>query len=234
MNRTEPKAKRTYSALSSPAVKQELDRLLNEPSFAQYRDAMTKLGNYLGVIAKTHLGQRKPFALVTTPEDADFLTRGMLATLPRSQARLACYWTTRHQFQGREDVATVTQSFVDPSMPKKVETVVIAKSIIASGCIVRTNLEKFLKAAEPRRIVIAAPVMLVGAEAQLRAAFPTSISNRFEFLTFATDAVRDGNTVRPGVGGQVEERLGLKGKSERFSPTLVKEWRASQQTAVLA
>ncbi len=112
-------------------------------------------------------------------------------------------------------------------MPRTLETVVIAKSIIASGCIVRTNLEKFLTQVKALRIVIAAPVMLAGAEKQLRADFPEAISKRFEFITFAIDSLQEGNTVKPGVGGQVEARLGLKGKSERFSPALVKEWRAA-------
>ena len=234
MSRTESKPKRSFSKLSSPEVKHELERLLNDPPYPQYRDAMRKLGEQLGVAAKLHLDHRKPFALVTTPEDADFLTRGMLTSLPRARARLACYWTERHHFTGRADVATVTQSFVDPQMPKRLETVVIAKSIISSGCIVRTNLEEFLTAVQPERILIAAPVMLAGADDQLRAEFPESISKRFVFITFATDTVRDGPTVRPGVGGQVEERLGLKGRSDRFSPELVKEWRAAQHASAHA
>ncbi len=225
MSRTELKT-RSFSNLSTPEVKKELTRLLNEPSFVQYRDAMTKLGQQLGAAVKERISS-KAFALVTTPEDADFLTRGMLEMLPRRRAHLACYWTSRHHFPGRADVATVTQSFVDPSMPRTVETVVIAKSIIASGCIVRTNLEKFLTEVKPVRILIAAPVMLSGAEKQLRDDFPPSISKRFEFLTFAIDSVQEGRTVKPGVGGQVEARLGLKGKSDRFSPALVKEWRAA-------
>ncbi len=225
MSRTELKP-RTYSNLATPQVKQELERLLHEPSFAQYRDAMIKLGKQLGFAVKERIST-KAFALVTTPEDADFLTRGMLESLPRQRAHLACYWTSRHHFPRGADIATVTQSFVDPSMPKTVETVVIAKSIIASGCIVRTNLEKFLTEVKPLRIVIAAPVMLAGAEQQLKDDFPAAISKRFEFLTFATDSVRDGSTVKPGVGGRVEARLGLEGKSDRFSPALVKEWRAA-------
>lgn len=72
---------------------------------------------------------------------------------------------------------------------------------------------------------VGAPVMLQGAEDQLRAEFSDSISRRFEFVTFAMDSVRQGATVEPGIGGQVEERLGLGGK--RCSPDLVKEWRTS-------
>ncbi len=121
-----------------------------------------------------------------------------------------------------EDSATVNKEYVDPTMPKTVDDVVIAKSIISSGCIVRANLEEFLGVRKPRRVFIVAPVMLKGAEETLRAAFPRSLSKRFEFISFATDTRREGPVVVPGVGGVVETRLGLKGK---LAPALIKQWR---------
>ncbi len=105
-------------------------------------------------------------------------------------------------------------------------TVIIAKAIISSSCVVRTNLEKLLATTKPQRVVIAAPVMLKGAEQRLRNAFPIEISSRFEFVTFAIDSKKEGPVVIPGVGGMVEERLGLTGRSARFMPSLVSEWRS--------
>lgn len=216
--------RRTYTKLATEGVKRELARLLELSSESAYRDAMTQLGRYLGDHLKEQLG-RRTFAVVTTPEDADYLTRGVLERVPSERAHLACYWTQRISTSTEhQDVAAVIQEFVEP-MPKRISSVIVTKSIISSGCIIRTNLEKFLTRVQPERILIAAPVMLAGADKALAAEFDPSISSRFEFITFATDTKRDEITrnVVPGVGGRVEERLGLKGKSSRFAPELVKE-----------
>lgn len=212
-------AARTYTPLATPEAKDALEQLL-EPSQSVYRAAMKNLGRHLGDQLKGHLGRGK-FAVVTTPEDADYLTRGLLERVPRERAHLVCFWTQRLE---KQDVASVVQEFIQP-LPRSLPSVVIVKSIIASGCIVRTNLEKFLTFARPERIFIAAPVMLKGADEALRREFSAEVSRRFEFLTFAVDAKRDGRThaVVPGVGGWVEERLGLKSKSPRFAPALIRE-----------
>ena len=231
MNRKPPKREET--AASSPEVRSALDSLLNEPPAAQYGRAMKMLGKYLGLAVRAQLSGDKPFALVSTPEDADFLVDGMLATLPGGRARLVCYWTRRKGFGGG-DLATVVQQYVDPRLTRNVDvdTVVIAKAIISSGCIVRTHIEKFLTAAQPRLVIIAAPVMVKGADALVRSAFPNSISKNFEFVTFAKDpAAGPDGIVRPGISGMVEERLGLRDKPSRFSPALIESWREKYAVA---
>jgi hypothetical protein len=212
-------AARTWTSLATPDVKRALQQLL-EPSQTTYRAAMKDLGRHLGDHLKSQLGRGK-FAVVTTPEDADYLTTGLLERVPSERALLACFWTQRLE---KADVASVVQEFIQP-LPRSLPSVVIVKSIISSGCIVRTNLEKFLTLARPERIFIAAPVMLKGADETLRGEFSPEIARRFEFVTFAIDARRDGRTkaVVPGVGGWVDERLGLKDKSPRFAPALVRE-----------
>ena len=224
MNRSD---QRKYTPLATQDVKNELERLLGSTQ-SEYREAMYNLGRHLGAELRPRLG-RKAFAVVTTPEDADFLTRGLLEELPSQRARLACYWTQRisTSVEGR-DVATIVQEFVEP-MPRELGHVIIAKSIISSGCIIRTNLDDFLSRANPEHIIIAAPVMLHGANDVLKAEFAPRVSKRFEFVTFAVDAKRDAVTrdVVPGVGGRVEKRLGLDKKSPRFSPALVRQRRSS-------
>lgn len=185
---------------------------------------MRSLGGQLARAVKLDPGEST--ALVTTPEDADFLTAGFLEQSP-SNTHLVCYWTDRSD---TADVATVIQRFEEP-MPRKIDVVVVLKSIISSGCIVRTNLEAFLTSARPARIVIAAPVMLSSAEKALRSQFSKSIAQRFEFVTFARDTALEGKIIRPGVGGVVEERLGLKGKSPRFLPELINVRRSAANAA---
>jgi hypothetical protein len=219
-------AKRTFTADATKQARALLGSLVRHEGHAAYRQSFRDLGQELAKAIEARTGPlRKAFGLVSTPEDADYLTRGMLDVLPRAKARLACYWTDRRTFDDG-DVATVIQAFEDPRLISgRVETIIVAKAIISSSCIVRTNLEKLLSKVNPVRVVIAAPVMLRGADAILRKAFPDSISSRFEFVTFAIDSQRRGSIVVPGVGGMVEERLGLAGKSRRFVPALVSEWR---------
>ena len=224
--------KRTFSTHATPEIRADLERLLGAPSASQYRDAMRELGKGLARVLHPMLHATKPFAVVTTPEDADFLTRGLLEVLPRSRSHLVCYWTERHQLPGREDVATVVQSFIDPAMPKRIDTVIVVKSVIATGCIVRTHLEQFLTKMQPRQIAIAAPVMRRGADRHLRTEFPKPVSARFEFVSFAVDDTYEGGVLKPGVGGRVDTRLGLKAKPERFSPALIEEWRAGPSRVV--
>ena len=204
-----------------------LASLVRDEGAKVYRDTLIALGTSLATAVVSTTGPlRKTFAIVSTPEDADFLTRGILQILPRRHARLACYWTDRRTF-GDGDVATVVQQFEDPRLVRRVDTVIVASAIIASGCTTRTILEQFLENNAPHRIVIAAPVMLRGAERRLRAAFSTDISSRLEFVTFAIDSKKEGAEVVPGIGGMGEERLGLSGKSPRFMSALVQEWRAT-------
>ncbi|PZR11108.1 MAG: hypothetical protein DI536_18395 [Archangium gephyra] len=210
-----------FTALADDDVKASLAQL-QKASISSYRATMHRLGAALA--ARSRLTGAKVTAVVTTPEDADFLTAGFLESA--SRARLVCYWTERST-SSLGDVATVVQQFVEPGMPKQVDTVVVLKSIISSGCIVRTHLEQFLEDAKPRRIVIAAPVMLKGADTELRKQFPKKVAALFEFVTFAIDTQKRGNVVLPGVGGWVEERLGLKTRRPRFVPSLVEQRQAA-------
>jgi len=114
--------------------------------------------------------------------------------LPRRRARLVCYWTHRRSFDDG-DIATVVQRYEDPRLRGSIDSVIIAKSIVSSGCIVRTHLEQLLERTKPKRIFIAAPVMMKGADGALRRAFPASVAARFEFVTFAVDSKRSANGV---------------------------------------
>lgn len=219
---------RRFLPVAAARVKKQLATLIGAQGPEEYRTAITEVGESLGsAVRKKMPSPGEPFVLVSTPEDADFLVTGMLRSLDAEQARLICYWTDRRTYPGERDLATVVQSYVDPRIRRGIETVVIAKSIIASSCVVRTNLEKVLLELDPLRIIIAAPVMLRGAERRLKAAFPSSIAARFQFVSFAIDAHKDEQgLVAPGVGGMVEQRLGY--VPSRRLPRLVSEW----QTAI--
>lgn len=68
---------------------------------------------------------------------------------------------------------------------------------------------------------VVAPVMLKGAQERLASEFPKQVASRFDYLTFAIDDVRDDDTVIPGIGGQVYDRLGMTDKNA-YVPEIVR------------
>ena len=103
--------------------------------------------------------------------------------------------------------------------------IVVVKSIISGACVVKTNLATLIDQVLPQRVIVAAPVMLEGAEGRLAAEFPSSTAGKFEYFTFAIDNERDQNdNVVPGIGGSVYERLGFDDKTSHV-PELVKQRR---------
>jgi hypothetical protein len=74
----------------------------------------------------------------------------------------------------------------------------------------------------PQRIIVAAPVMLKGAQGRLASEFPPDTAAMFEYVTFAIDDTRDSDdNVVPGIGGAIYDRLGVDDKSV-YVPKLVK------------
>lgn len=68
--------------------------------------------------------------------------------------------------------------------------------------------------------------MYKDAQASLEREFPTSISSKFRFLTFAIDTMKDQEKgIIPGIGGMVYPKLGLGDIHEKnkYIPELVKQ-----------
>ena len=68
--------------------------------------------------------------------------------------------------------------------------------------------------------------MFVSAKESLMNEFPSSVSSKFKFLTFAIDDVRDDKgVVLPGVGGMVYPKLGLGNQVEKnsYMPQIVRD-----------
>ena len=111
---------------------------------------------------------------------------------------------------------------------KSADAFLVVKSIISSGCVVRTNISELVYDKKPARVLIVAPVVLSGTMEQIREEFPRPIADKFEFYWFAQDNKRKENgEVIPGIGGSVYERLGV-GDSEtknNYIPEIVKKRR---------
>lgn len=195
-----------------------------------YRAAMTKLGRLLGEDLAVRFALRdRSVCIAFTVEDADFLARGLVAAIEATGANvsLACFWNRRDNPYDIDwlDIAPIVQEYVEP-LPPKLDHLIVLKSIISGTCVVRTNLIRLLDEARPEMIHILAPVMLEGAEGRLAKSFSAELVASFDFLSFAVDTdVTPEGIIKPGIGGEIYERLGLGGlaKKNAAMPALVEE-----------
>ena len=175
--------------------------------------------------------------LATTVEDADFLAKGILSRLEENlkSVAFACFWNKRFSPFEIDDlkIAPILKKYQEP-VEKKVNYLVVVKSIISGACVVRTNLNDLIQKIEPEKICIATPVIYYAAEEKLKSQFEKDISDKFQFFYFAKDDERTSEgEVIPGIGGMVYDRLGFKDQDDKNSyvPELVKK-RRSQLIAV--
>jgi hypothetical protein len=195
-----------------------------------YRAAMTELGQLLGqVLASRYALRDRTVCVAFTVEDADFLARGLVRALEKAGAKLslACFWNRRDNPYDIDwlDIAPIVQEYVEP-LPSKLDHLVVLKSIISGTCVVRTNLLRLLDEGRPETIHIVAPVMLTGAEGRLAKSLPAELVSGFDFISFAIDTeVTSDGIIKPGIGGEIYERLGLGGVTQKNAvmPGLVEE-----------
>jgi len=220
-------AGRAYEAWVTDEVKARMEKLLaaaQSNATSAYREWMHALGTDLGAHLSTQLPAEGEVLLITTVEDADFLGRGVLGALqPPSRVKVFCYWNER---DSARDTAPIISKYEEPLEEGRVAAVVIVKSIISGACVVRTNLiEALRKIRHSVPVFVVAPVMHVDAKKKLRREFHPSIADRFSYVVCALDREREGEIIRPGIGGSVYELLGLGDKhtKNRVRPQMLAE-----------
>jgi uracil phosphoribosyltransferase len=219
-------------AKKSIVVQHLLDQLSNSTTTPDhYRNAFYKLGAILSAaIGESFDLSNSQVTIACSSEDADWLTKGIMDNLTTAHTSLAVFWNLRANPFDQKDIsiAPITKSYIEETTNP--EYLIIVKSIIYTSCVIRTNLTYLIEHLKPRRIIIASPVMFVNAEEVLKAEFPKDISDKFNFLCFATDdEVNAAGEVIPGVGGSVYERLsiGNAGTKNKYVPDIVKARRAA-------
>lgn len=230
---------RTFTAFADQdptamSLVDELPSLKGNPP--GYRKAMHKLGVHLAdsMLPRLRAQKAKDICVICTVEDADFLARGLIEELDArngdARTRMMCMWNERVKSEG-VSISPVLRTY-EESFDKNDSIFVIVKSIISGACVVKTNLTKAISSANPKRIFVASPVMLVGAENRLSQEFPSEISDKFEFFHFATDYQKseDGEEVIPGIGGSVYELLGFEDNKEKnkYIPEIVRQRRRKE------
>lgn len=224
---------RTFTALAKAdplamTLVDELPNIKNSPT--EYQHQMFEIGKHLadGMLPKL-CADSYDICVVCTVEDADFLARGLIERLESAgltnRIHLICLWNDKIR-EENISLSPVVREYKEAFDPRHTSFVIV-KSIISGACVVKTNLTRAMSFAEPEKIFVAAPVMLIGAEKRLAREFPKEISEKFEFVHFAVDTEKDGENVIPGIGGSVYELLGFENSKakNKYIPKLVKERR---------
>lgn len=219
---------RNINKTNERVVRHSLEMLsAPEITYEDYRNAFYEIGKELGHIIHDNM-QDFPDGEVMfsfANEDADWLGRGVMEGGGKASAKISVFWNGRKEVYSDDyrkiEISPILKSYEEPIASCKV--LVIVKSIISTSCVVKSQLNRLISSINPDKIWVIAPVMYKDAQSSLSSEFPVSVSRKFEFYTFAVDDEREGNTIIPGVGGQVYPRLGLGDSSakNKYTPDMV-------------
>ncbi|VVO11467.1 hypothetical protein [Pseudomonas fluorescens] len=195
-----------------------------------YQDTMYRIGRLLAekLYEEHKLSSKSKVCIVSTVEDADFLSKGVYDTLSEKGQELyfVCVWNQRESmFDGGTTVAPIIRKFMQPGYENSDEMIVV-KSIISGSCVVKTNITALFDKIRPKKIHVVSPVMHEDSAMKLLREFPSNYSELFDFEFLAKDRERNNNTgeVSPGIGGNVYERLGFANQADKnkYWPKLVR------------
>lgn len=218
------------SPKNEQAVRRALRTVADDSSSVKdYREAFKVIGQELGKVIVSKYKKNGKTVIACPNEDADWLVEGIMEALNDSSISLAVYWsdrmTVKDDKNGKMEISPIRSSYEEHI--EGCQTLIIAKSIISTSCVIRTQLTRLIGEISPKQIIIVAPVMYKYAEFNLRKEFPDNISSRFEFVDFAIDDERDDNNIiKPGIGGYITKRLGLGNSikdNNSYIPKLVME-----------
>jgi hypothetical protein len=216
-------------------AREMLGRLIDAPSGVDYQHAMYDIGGLLAekLYEQNKLDRGSKICIVSTVEDADFLSRGVYDYLKAKDFSLffVCMWNQRERvFDGGITVAPIIRSFEQRGY-ENCDEMIVVKSIISGSCVVKTNITALFSKISPKKIHVVSPVMHEDSEKNLLKEFPKEYSGLFDFQFFAKDNFRDMNTgeIKPGIGGNVYQRLGFDDQKDKnkYYPKMVVEFMAS-------
>jgi hypothetical protein len=218
---------REFSSYATASDKEHLRALLNPiQNPGRYKEAMKVLGSSLGEIVGTKVPKGSQCLVVSTAEDADYLSFGVIESLNKEfKTSAAVFWNNHYSLLYKDSVAPIVHQYLQPGYQAS-DVLVIVKSVISGSCVVRTNILALIESVNAKNIFIVSPVMHSASEAKLKEEFPKQVSDKFDFVYFALDNEKDDATgeVKPGIGGQIYELLGLTGQPARgsYMPDLVR------------
>lgn len=226
---------RTYTEFANEElIKQKLNTLIDKGvSVPAYQEAMTVLGAKLAEKSMSRVSCDDNLLLVSTSEDADYLTTGYADYLEKHGVRhkVAVFWNHHYSLPSGESVAPIVNRFLQTGY-ETCTKIILLKSIISGSCVIRTNLLALFNTIQDKvldEIFVVAPVMHNKSESSLKKEFPENIASKFTFITFAIDEEKDkqGNVLE-GIGGEVYGHLGLEAQPAKiptgYVPKLVEKY----------
>lgn len=230
---------RTFTpfANANPSARSLVENLPSlKDQVPQYREAMREIGSHLASAFFPKIASLKgrDVFVICTVEDADFLARGIIEKLEEElknhesvRTRMMCIWNERVNHNGISS-APIVKAY-EEEYNNEHPIFVVVKSIISGACVVKTNIARAISHSKPNQIFVVSPIMLEGAECRLKNEFPDSISDKFEFIHFATDTDKSlsGEEVVPGIGGSIYELLGIGNahSKNKYLPKIVRDRR---------
>jgi hypothetical protein len=206
---------RSYSDYTDVHAKACLSKLLEAVDCpTEYKSAMKDLGKLLGAQLLQKVNPQNPVLVASTAEDADFLASGVVDAIShdvQSMVYSAVFWNNHYQLGGAVgSLAPIVHQYLEPGY-KTAKTLIVVKSVISGSCVVRTNLLRLIEDVEADNIFIVSPVIHKNSIKNLNKEFPKRISDKFSYFYFAIDSEKDDQTgeVKPGIGGQIYQLLGL-------------------------
>jgi hypothetical protein len=217
---------RTYSLDANKAAVDALQDLLSATSSEYYQKTMITLGIELGSVLRTRLENGSKCLVVSTAEDADFLSRGVRESIQSSfDTKVVVFWNNHYSLKTGGSVAPIVHKFMQRGYEDS-DTLVIVKSVISGSCVVRTNILALIERVKADKIFVVSPVMHKNSEENLTKEFPSEVSSKFSFIYFAKDEEKDTTgEVKPGIGGQIYTLLGMDDQPARtaYMPETVKQ-----------
>lgn len=196
-------------------IKASLEALADKTiGIEEYRKSFRVLGEELGKVLAYEY-KAIPAAktmLICASEDADWLATGIESGFGKGELKKSVYWSSHEVVHINEDGSKVEISPIEKAYEEPIDDcqlLVIVKSIISTSCVVKTQLTRLIGKISPKQIAILSPVMYKDSIPNLMREFPSEISSRFNFVTFAIDDERVDSEVIPGIGSMVYPRLGL-------------------------
>jgi hypothetical protein len=215
-------------AVSDPearALLAKMPALSGKPE--EYRSAMQQLGTHLGtcIYGRLPTGTRD-VRVVCTVEDADFMAKGVIQKLEEKGLKiyLLCLWNDSIKEHGIS-ISTILKTYDE--VPRSDSTIlIVVRSIMSDACVVKTNITRAVSISNPEIVFIVSPVMIDGEADELTQSFPSRISDKFEYIHFATGPDNESDVVA-GIGKSDCELMGLWNGStkNKYMPQIVKDRR---------
>lgn len=195
--------------------------MLNDARKHGTRDLEVFLGIGIGCVLKNQLSHipTDEIMLVSLPDEIDYIGKGIELGLGRTLP-ISVYWLSVCFFGydsiypdecvGETVIAPIIKSYEEPI--EKCDTLIIAMATLSSSLIIKTLLTRLVDKLQPRRIIIATPMMYKRVQSDLMDSFPSKIVEKIEFISSTMNENDD-----------VDDTYSRINNSRTYMPSIIKD-----------